>query len=64
MLFTAIVPIEANEWVNGAVSAAAVVTLLDVSSIDNSGGVARVIGNLTQFPPPVTPVVSSESSPV
>lgn len=78
MLFTAIDPILCNEWttagwVLGVVVVVVVFVILPVVNAvslvvvvvdDADGGGVRVNGNLTQLPLPVTPVVSSESSPV
>lgn len=67
MLFTAIVPMLTNVWASGgeAVVEADAVVEDDVDdSVVGVGDNVMDMDNLTQLPLAVTPVVSSESSPV
>lgn len=65
MLFTAIVPMLTNVWANGGEAVALFDAVVDDDVDDSVVGVGdNLMDNLTQLPLAVTPVVSSESSPV
>lgn len=65
MLFTAIVPMLTKVCANGGEAVALFDAVVDDDVDDSVVGVGdNVMDNLTQLPLAVTPVVSSESSPV